>query len=1703
MCAHTVGADAWHPESPQHSDHAVSRSPAPASDETTTTARGDREAVGRLPVSLRNRLLPHWRDWALLSAEEARYVVADERHRFFALNRRGEWEATRGPVVGSSRWICLERVDASVRSSSVRAGGAGRPGAAQAAASVSEEMPPEVAESLNRYQPEGTRTEHSLTLEYLDDQGEPVPDIRYTLTVAGDTRTGRLNESGRATEQYLPAGDASVTYEADHTRLPQLRDELRTLLDSIINERMDRKDRLDDLLAESDFVEQGLILTGAVMVSIWDSARDLVSSTADAITGAATGLTAASSALYEKLADGYSLSELEEDFAYVAQEAGHAWDQAQRAYTVLSWLATDEDTWSLLVDFPKRFFDSMSTVEKAEALGALAFDILFAIALAVATALTAGAAAAVAGSAAAIKYSRYFAETIGTLRRIYRVLPTGAIEKRYDRVRIGRREQSHTGQYQTPAAELRRREADRTESESTTDNGRCTQSEAHSTTCGDPINMLTGEELFSQVDFELGGPLPLVWKRLYRSTASARRSLLGHGWSHPFDQSLVLRDGQLIHCDAEGASITYPLPASGRRVRNQFGVVLSRYEDWFSLQQDGLVWHFEPDLGQAERWRLSQLSTPDRRHHWQLWYERSDRVDVSEPERLTHATSSWGAEVRFEPGVHGWRVIRGKAKPHQPERTLAHYRVNRDGDLIAARDQSGGLEQYRYTRHLFHRRRTATGLVFGFEWDGTGPDARCTRQFEASGHYDYRFEWDPAKNTSRATDGRGHVESFVFDAAGHLTERTRPDGGREHWEYDSQGRLRAHTDGAGHITRYDYDHNDRLVRRTDALGQTFELHYWQDSDQPSQVIDPLGQRTQYDYTPEGQLSACRHPDGTEERWTWHGDRLSHHRDRQGRVHRYHWDDTLGTLSRYECLTEADAEPDSLVTLTDLRFDYDDQGRLHRQVDQHGQEQHYHYDDLGRLTTQLNEHGQAWKFEYDRAGRLIAQTDPGGRTTQLRYGAFAQPEARILPNGQTIGYEYDAERNLTAVVNGNGQAHRFEYDGCERLTREVGVDGRTTDYRYNEAGHLTGLTEGPIRATFERDPLGRLIREHYDHADRAEAVTWTEFGYDPLGRLTRARNEHAEHELQYDSGGRLLEDRIRQDFPGWMNRVRPYDHRQQFAYDSQGRLRGVRHSAIIARPPNQKWPSLHHDFHQPGWTHSYDWYPNDTLKRIGMGLPDDRDPWNVLDTPVLEQHLNARGQLQQRQQGQHTSQWEYDPQNRLQHYRRLNRHDPDRPLQERHYGYDTQGRINHIRDLKHGERHYRYDALDQLVETQTRHPGQPTADIETHRQDAAGNRLPDGLEQLLDNRLPFHGDRHFDYDDHGNLVRIRKGKDKKLEQHLVYNAKHQLIRLDERKNGNLTQRLTFRYDAFGRRIDKVVFKPEPTEEGTEALKRQYAEAYVWQGHTLVQVRHLDAKYQPKNRRVYVYEPGTHVPVALWDQALGLMQFDTDHAGTPKALYQHESGDLVWSIDHEVYGKTKDNWAAIVHPVTGLAFDAGLRLQGQYEDLETGLHQNLCRYYEPSSGRFVTQDPLGIRGGLNVYQYCPNPVLFVDPLGLQAKECVPWSNATVKSAAEALLRGDTSVTVNSRSEAEELFLGLFAGQGYRNAEAFNSVTAKDYFRTVNGKEPYYHWDDTPISDIETRKVYMANHSPEDPHAASPHLQLHPVAGNVTRIYWPGNY
>ncbi|SAK59720.1 YD repeat-containing protein [Caballeronia temeraria] len=113
------------------------------------------------------------------------------------------------------------------------------------------------------------------------------------------------------------------------------------------------------------------------------------------------------------------------------------------------------------------------------------------------------------------------------------------------------------------------------------------------------------------------------------------------------------------------------------------------------------------------------------------------------------------------------------------------------------------------------------------------------------------------------------------------------------------------------------------------------------------------------------------------------------------------------------------------------------------------------------------------------------------------------------------------------------------------------------------------------------------------------------------------------------------------------------------------------------------------------------------------------------------------------------------------------------------------------------------------------------------------------------------------------------------------------------------------------------------------------------------------------------------------------YQNDHLGTPQELLD-ESGKVVWLARYKAWGARKPT----PYGKTDAAdTDNAIRFQGQYADEETGLTYNRHRYYDTSAGRFISPDPIGLAGGVNLYQYAPNPVQWIDPLGLATKPSSP--------------------------------------------------------------------------------------------------------------------
>ena len=92
-----------------------------------------------------------------------------------------------------------------------------------------------------------------------------------------------------------------------------------------------------------------------------------------------------------------------------------------------------------------------------------------------------------------------------------------------------------------------------------------------------------------------------------------------------------------------------------------------------------------------------------------------------------------------------------------------------------------------------------------------------------------------------------------------------------------------------------------------------------------------------------------------------------------------------------------------------------------------------------------------------------------------------------------------------------------------------------------------------------------------------------------------------------------------------------------------------------------------------------------------------------------------------------------------------------------------------------------------------------------------------------------------------------------------------------------------------------------------------------------------------------------------------------------------GEAVWTAEYEAWGRIRQETVS-----DGLKANIPFRFQGQYYDEESGLHYNRFRYYDPEIGRFVSQDPIGLKGGENLYAYVNNPNQWVDILGLSKRK-----------------------------------------------------------------------------------------------------------------------
>ena len=203
-------------------------------------------------------------------------------------------------------------------------------------------------------------------------------------------------------------------------------------------------------------------------------------------------------------------------------------------------------------------------------------------------------------------------------------------------------------------------------------------------------------------------------------------------------------------------------------------------------------------------------------------------------------------------------------------------------------------------------------------------------------------------------------------------------------------------------------------------------------------------------------------------------------------------------------------------------------------------------------------------------------------------------------------------------------------------------------------------------------------------------------------------------------------------------------------------------------------------------------------------------------------------------------------------------------------------------------------------------------------------------------------------------------------------------------------MDYHYDPLGRRIGKhsqaIVYDNPSAGSGwrNAEVQRQSAQRglgttlYGWEGDTLAcEIRQDSQNAGAITTTHYLYEPNSFVPMLQVVKTRGnptnpatpaVHWYQCDHLGTPMELTDAE-GHLAWAAQYKAFGEAqievlKQTQHDQKNPL-GLErkhqIQNNIRFQGQYWDEESGLHYNRYRYYDPSIGRYISKDPIGLDGG----------------------------------------------------------------------------------------------------------------------------------------------
>ena len=690
---------------------------------------------------------------------------------------------------------------------------------------------------------------------------------------------------------------------------------------------------------------------------------------------------------------------------------------------------------------------------------------------------------------------------------------------------------------------------------------------------------------------------------------------------------------------------------------------------------------------------------------------------------------------------------------------------------------------------------------------------------------------------------------------------------------------------------------------------------------------------------------------------------------------------------------------------------------------------YAYDDADNLVRIEEADGNVHNLVYEAAGNLVKASDLL-HDVEFDYGPLDTLTGR-RQFGRHVRFGYDSELQLREIVNEGGERYAFGLDGLGQVVEETGFDGLQRKYLRDGAGRVTRVVRPEGRQTeYEYDGVGNILQET-QHDGRT-----SRFAYDEDGRLLRAENKEIKVAFKHDLGGRIVKET-----QGEHCIMRKYDRTGRHVHTESSLGASIDYS-------HDKDGNLS-EMNSGGWSARW--------QRDRVGLETERE---LTGGVHVKTHHDSLGRETYKSVGARN----------VEQFRRS-------------YTWGIGNRLHATEDGLTGRRvRYDYDEFDNLLSAEYKQGN----DVERIYRipDRIGNlfetREKDDRKYGAGSRLTEDRDYFYHYDCEGNLVfkefrtldwagmSVPLGVQKAhLEEELgiTFRAFGAGWRYDWQSDGMLSRvvrpdgkEVSFEYDALGRRTEK-------TYEGVTTH-------FVWDGNVpLHEWQEVAADAGKADVTTWLFEQNTFIPAAKLAANGESFSIVSDYLGTPMQAYD-KKGNKVWEQELDIYGRQRKRPSAFIP----------FKYQGQYEDAETGLYYNRFRYYDPNAGSYISQDPIGLKGG--------NPTLYacvkdsnneIDVCGLN----VFWSGGVdAQNAARifAKQKGDTILEMTPHGQALEEWTKNLDWE--TEAKPLWQKTSKDFAGSTVGEahvfiyEPKYRgansvWEQDELPILKKKGIPVFEH------------------------------